>query len=662
MIGLAATAAMCAGATAASDDVFPAPFTAAQIDSIVAAHQDADAVELVRCTSLHVAYDASARSLSGTLVEYRDITLLDQSAVEDLCRVFAVDGPFRRFDSFSANVIPADGRDSYRINGKKLDWIAFTPDRGGVVMLEETFKQAILPGLRRGDRLQTIMRYESHAHHGLHPEQLSPFGYPVAHCSAELVMPTGHRLAWTARGDARLLDKLRYHEQERGRETVRSWTLTGLRVAGDDGPGWPDDPGQVTVLRHVTGVEAGEGKGALAVGADWGAIARAYRERTAECFEPDKRIRELAHSLTDGRASALERIDAVYAWVQGNTRYLGLFRELGGIIPERAALVASKGYGDCKGLGSLLIALLRAAGIEAWPVLVRTSHVGPLSIDLPNPSQFNHFIVWADDGGDGVWLDATLTDCPAGHVYPHDAASPVLQLRPGHEGLVTLPVAIWSEGERRYAITGQLDAQRHLEIESRLAASGIEGLLLRSAGSRLAPAEREAFLNHLLRPVTIAFNASPRESNGADPAAAIASPGNDGEASAPETLAYSARTSQPLAGSAASVFLPRILAPLSLPSPVLDLPELVDRQESWRIVIPAGWTVSPDSLRVATASLEWHRTVQQRGDTLCLDRRVRWDHGAVRDLDLTERRRVWEDALKTIRDDERGHIAIRVAR
>lgn len=51
MIGLAATAAMCAGATAASDDVFPAPFTAAQIDSIVAAHQDADAVELVRCTS-----------------------------------------------------------------------------------------------------------------------------------------------------------------------------------------------------------------------------------------------------------------------------------------------------------------------------------------------------------------------------------------------------------------------------------------------------------------------------------------------------------------------------------------------------------------------------------------------------------------------------------
>ena len=89
--------------------------------------------------------------------------------------------------------------------------------------------------------------------------------------------------------------------------------------------------------------------------------------------------------------------------MQETTRYLGLFTGLGGIIPAPAGEVLANGYGDCKGLGTLLIALLRAVGIDAWPVLVRTGHVGPLAAATPNPIQFNHYIVWADDGADGYY-------------------------------------------------------------------------------------------------------------------------------------------------------------------------------------------------------------------------------------------------------------------
>ena len=71
---------------------------------------------------------------------------------------------------------------------------------------------------------------------------------------------------------------------------------------------------------------------------------------------------------------------------------------MGGIIPLPAGEVFDNGFGDCKGLGTLLISMLRAADIESHPVLVRTRSAGPLDTSAPNMTQFNHFIVWADDG------------------------------------------------------------------------------------------------------------------------------------------------------------------------------------------------------------------------------------------------------------------------
>jgi hypothetical protein len=49
-------------------------------------------------------------------------------------------------------------------------------------------------------------------------------------------------------------------------------------------------------------------------------------------------------------------------------------------------------YGDCKDKSTLLISMLKVAGIPAYYVLIPTSSVGNLIKDFPYPFQFNHCI------------------------------------------------------------------------------------------------------------------------------------------------------------------------------------------------------------------------------------------------------------------------------
>ena len=55
-----------------------------------------------------------------------------------------------------------------------------------------------------------------------------------------------------------------------------------------------------------------------------------------------------------------------------NTRYVALEFGIHGWKPYRAHEVVSRGFGDCKDKGSLINAVLAAAGIEARVVLLRT--------------------------------------------------------------------------------------------------------------------------------------------------------------------------------------------------------------------------------------------------------------------------------------------------
>ena len=123
--------------------------------------------------------------------------------------------------------------------------------------------------------------------------------------------------------------------------------------------------------------------------------------------EPDQTILEKVADLTKGLTTADEKAQALFDYVKREIRYVSVDLGKCGYVPERASEVIRNKYGDCKDKSTLLISMLRAAGIPAHYVLIPTSSRGNLVKDFSYPFQFDHCIVAKDNGAGFQFLDPT---------------------------------------------------------------------------------------------------------------------------------------------------------------------------------------------------------------------------------------------------------------
>jgi transglutaminase-like putative cysteine protease len=102
-----------------------------------------------------------------------------------------------------------------------------------------------------------------------------------------------------------------------------------------------------------------------------------------------------------------ERVLAALRFVQDEVRYLGIESGVSGYKPADPSTVLDRRFGDCKDKSFLLVTILRALGIEAWPTLVNT-RLRQTVLDLhPSATVFDHAIAQVNLGGQSYWLDAT---------------------------------------------------------------------------------------------------------------------------------------------------------------------------------------------------------------------------------------------------------------
>lgn len=101
------------------------------------------------------------------------------------------------------------------------------------------------------------------------------------------------------------------------------------------------------------------------------------------------------------------RAQAALTLVQDRIRYVALAMGAGGLVPADAAVTWSRRYGDCKGKTVLLLAILKALGIEAVPVVVSSGLGDGLDQRLPMIGAFDHVLVRATIVGRVYWLDGT---------------------------------------------------------------------------------------------------------------------------------------------------------------------------------------------------------------------------------------------------------------
>ena len=151
---------------------------------------------------------------------------------------------------------------------------------------------------------------------------------------------------------------------------------------------------------------------------------------------PDDAITAKVRSLTAGANTPIDKIRALADYVQA-IRYVSIQTGIGrggGYKPHAASLVFAKSYGDCKDKANLLRAMLKAAGIESWPVSIFSGDPLFVRAEWPTPQQFNHCIlaILAPAGYTG---DAVLDDPKLGKLLifdPTDAYTPLGEI-PLHE-------------------------------------------------------------------------------------------------------------------------------------------------------------------------------------------------------------------------------------
>ena len=202
----------------------------------------------------------------------------------------------------------------------------------------------------------------------------------------------------------------------------------------------------------------------------WDEVGRWYSQLQAPQAVVTPDIRAKAEELTKGLTSDDARIRAIYNYVATQFHYISLSFGIGRYQPHSAEEVLGNEYGDCKDKHTLLQALLKAAGYDAYPALINSTR--KLDPDVPSPAQFNHVITAMARGGTLQWLDTTTEVAPFGLLTANLRDKQALLLQPGKPAsLVTTPANPPFPTDDVFAVNAKLSSDGtlsgHIEHTSR---------------------------------------------------------------------------------------------------------------------------------------------------------------------------------------------------
>jgi transglutaminase-like putative cysteine protease/Tfp pilus assembly protein PilF len=169
----------------------------------------------------------------------------------------------------------------------------------------------------------------------------------------------------------------------------------------------------------------------------WEDVGRWYWGLIKDQFIPDDEVRRRAETLTKGLTDERAKVRAIYDYVVQKTRYVALEFGIHGYKPYRCAQIFARGFGDCKDKATLVVTMLRALGIDATPVVVRTGNKGDIETTPASLAPFDHMIAYVpslDWYLDGTAEYSGLLELPA-----MDRGALALQVNEGHAKLVHLP-------------------------------------------------------------------------------------------------------------------------------------------------------------------------------------------------------------------------------
>ncbi len=214
--------------------------------------------------------------------------------------------------------------------------------------------------------------------------------------------------------------------------------------------------------------------------ADWGQLGAWYERLVGDQLALDDTLRGVVKTLKARSRDRRDLVRLIYELVVTETRYVGIELGIHGWKPYAVTEVYRRRFGDCKDKASLLVALLREAGVDAHLTLVRTTHLGHAAQAPASMWAFNHAIAWVSEFD--LFLDGTAERHGDNELPTMDQGALALIVDGAASRLVTIPVAPATANDNTSAYVLQL------QRDGAILAEGDE----RYQGAR-APPERRRF-------------------------------------------------------------------------------------------------------------------------------------------------------------------------
>jgi tetratricopeptide (TPR) repeat protein len=254
-------------------------------------------------------------------------------------------------------------------------------------------KHVAVKGLGVGDVLEYLVRFRV-----VKPQVPGHFWYE--HSFAKNAIIKDETLEVSVPGDKYVKvvsPEFKPEIKDAGGRRIYRWTHSNLEVK-------EKDPNEIS-LRTPPNLSV-----QMTTFTSWEDVGRWYGSLQKDPLDVTSSIQAKAAELTKGLRTDDEKMRAIYNFVALRFHYIGLDFGIGRYQPHAAEDVLGNGYGDCKDKHTLLAALLKAEGYDAWPALIHTQR--KLDPEVPSPAQFNHVITVVPSGGRLIWLDTTPEVAP----------------------------------------------------------------------------------------------------------------------------------------------------------------------------------------------------------------------------------------------------------
>ena len=172
-------------------------------------------------------------------------------------------------------------------------------------------------------------------------------------------------------------------------------------------------------------------------GQSWQALATEY-SRIVDSRTKSDAVESLVNSIIAGKASVAEKEAAILDYVDREVRYTGIEFGESAVIPHDPSETLALKYGDCKDKATLLVAMLRAAGIPSYVALLNAGSRLDVPANLPGMGLFDHAIVYVP-GTQALWIDATDQYARLGQLPINDQGRRALIAQPETTALVMTP-------------------------------------------------------------------------------------------------------------------------------------------------------------------------------------------------------------------------------